>query len=199
MTALDPNSTLGLLGRLMAGVRAEFRSDVLEFAADDAVFGGGSCRVTDCGRSARGHGLCQGHHQRWANAGRPDLEEFTVSTDPRWRKHRPNQACRVDGCGYGSARGGLCQLHAQRWERAGRPHLASWLRDPLPVKQPRPGATCRIGHCSLWPQAESPLCHSHNNTWKANGRNDIDGFVATIRIQRHTGKRDDPARDSRRS
>ncbi|ETZ51404.1 phage integrase domain protein [Mycobacterium avium MAV_120709_2344] len=145
MTALDPNSTLGLLGRLMAGVRSEFRRDVLEFAADDAVFGGGSCRVTDCGRSARGHGLCQGHHQRWANAGRPDLEEFTVSTDPRWRKHRPNQACRVDGCGYGSARGGLCQLHAQRWERAGRPHLASWLRDPLPVKQPRPGRPAGSG------------------------------------------------------
>ena len=178
MTAPDPNSTLGLLGRLLAGVRAEFRCDVLEFAADDAVFGGGSCRVTDCGRSARGHGLCQGHHRRWADAGRPDLEEFAVSTDPRWHKHRPNQACRVEDCGYGSARGGLCQLHAQRWERAGRPHLNSWLRDPLPVKQPQPGVTCRIGHCALWPHAESPLCHSHNNTWKANGRNDIDGFVA---------------------
>jgi integrase len=38
--------------------------------------------------------------------------------------------------------------------------------------------TCRIGHCALWPHAESPLCHSHNKTWKANGRNDIDGFIA---------------------
>ena len=45
MTALEPNSTPGLLGLLIAGVRAEFRSDALEFASDDAVFGGGSCRV----------------------------------------------------------------------------------------------------------------------------------------------------------
>jgi integrase len=161
----------------MAGVRAEFRCDVLEFAADNPVFGGGHCRVNGCGRSARGHGLCQGHHQRWANAGRPALDEFAASTHPRWRKHRPNQACRVNGCGYGSARGGLCQLHAQRWERAGSPDLNAWLRQPLPVKQPQPGASCRIVHCQLWPQARLPFCHSHANTWKANGRPDIDEFA----------------------
>ncbi|MCT6733813.1 tyrosine-type recombinase/integrase [Rhodococcus qingshengii] len=178
MTAPHHDSASGLLAKLMAGVRGEFRSDVLQFAATDPVFGGGTCRVGDCGRSARGHGLCQGHYQRWVYAGRPDIEKFATSTDPRWRKHRPNQACRVEDCGYGSARGGQCQLHAQRWERAGRPHLARWLRDPQPVKAPRAEAVCRIGHCELWPQSTSAFCHSHTTTWRANGRPAIGEFAA---------------------
>ncbi len=180
MTALEPNSTPGLLGLLIAGVRAEFRSDALEFASDDAVFGGGSCRVTDCGRSARGHGLCQGHHQRWANAGRPpDLEEFTASTDPRCANIAPPTRHVGSTAAVTGRLAADCVSCTRNGGNApgGRP-LTSWLRDPLPVKQPRPGATCQIGHCSLWPQAKSPLCHSHTNTWKANDRNDIDEFVA---------------------
>ncbi len=167
----------GLLGRLMTEVRSEFRSDVLEFAADDPVFGTAACRAAGCGRTARGRGLCQGHLQRWNDQGRPDLEQFVVSTDPRWRRQQPNQRCRVAGCGYGCARGGMCGLHAQRWARAGRPDLVAWLADPPPVTQPAAGATCRIGHCELWPQATSPFCHTHTNTWKVNGRPDIDEFA----------------------
>jgi integrase len=167
----------GLLRALMAAVRPEFRVDVLVLAADDPVFGGGVCRVTGCSRSARGRGLCPGHLQRWAGEGRPDITEFAASTDPRWRRQRPNQRCRVAGCGYGSARGGLCQLHAQRWERAGRPDRDRWLNSPSAVKQPAPGASCRIEHCTLWPQAALPFCHSHANTWKAHGRPDIEQFA----------------------
>jgi hypothetical protein len=89
----------------MAEVRSEFRSDVLEFAPEDAVFGGTACRVMGCGRTARGGGLCQGHLQRWNNQGHPDLQRFIGSTDPRWPRQQPNQHCRVLGCGYGSARG----------------------------------------------------------------------------------------------
>ena len=130
----------GLLGRLMTEVRSEFRSDVLEFAADDPVFGTAACRAAGCGRTARGRGLCQGHLQRWNDQGRPDLEQFVVSTDPRWRRQQPNQRCRVAGCGYGCARGGMCGLHAQRWARAGRPDLVAWLADPPPVTQPAAGS-----------------------------------------------------------
>jgi integrase len=167
----------GLLERLMATVRPEFRADVLTFAADDPVFGGGFCRVAGCERSARGWGLCQGHYLRWVKQGRPDLELFAASTDPRWVRQQPNQRCQVAGCGYGSARSGMCQLHAQRWHRAGRPDLDRWLADPPKVNQPEPGATCRIDHCDLWPQARLPFCHSHANTWKTNGRPDIDTFA----------------------
>ena len=113
----------------------------------------------------------------WNNQGRPDLERFAASTDPRWRRQQPNQQCRVPGCGYGSARGGMCGLHAQRWERAGRPDLDAWLAQPQPFKRPAAGATCRIPHCELWPQATSPFCHTHTNTWKVNGRTNIDEFA----------------------
>ncbi|ART74434.1 integrase (plasmid) [Mycobacterium dioxanotrophicus] len=185
MTAPEINGPglRGLLGRLMAVVRPEFRSDVLEFPADDLVFGGGACRVPGCQRSARGHGFCQGHGQRWVDAGRPDPEVFAATTDPRWRRQQPNQRCAVDGCGYGTARGGLCSMHARRWEHAGRPDRDRWLAAVPAVKQPAAGAVCRIEHCLLWPQASSPFCHAHTNAWRCHGRPDpgefADGFVPT--------------------
>jgi integrase len=170
----------GGLGRLMAAVRPEFRADVLVFPAADPVFGGGVCRVPGCRRAARGHGLCPGHHLRWASQGRPDLEVFAATTDPGWARQRPNGRCRAAGCGYGVARGGLCQLHAQRWERSGRPGLDKWLASPPPVKTPPAGATCMLGCCELWPQAQLPFCHAHAITWKVNGRPDVDAFAATF-------------------
>jgi hypothetical protein len=165
------------LQRLLAVVRTEFRGEVLEFAADDPIFGTGSCRIDGCERAARGNRLCQGHRQRWQKAGRPEMDTFVASTDPRWRRQQPNLACRVAGCGYGSARGGLCQLHAQRWEHAGRPDLPGWLAEPPPVKAPTGAPVCLVEHCILWPQAGGPFCHAHHATWRANGRpQDLAGF-----------------------
>lgn len=161
----------------MAAVRSEFRSDVMEFGPEDPVFGGAVCQVGGCARTARGRGLCQGHLHRWVGEGRPDMQRFVESTDPRWRRQRPNQCCRVQGCGYGSARGGLCGLHAQRWQRAGRPNLDAWLADAAAAQQPVAGKMCRIPHCELWAQGTSPFCQSHTNTWKVNGRPDIDEFA----------------------
>jgi Phage integrase family len=166
-----------LLEQLLGVVRPEFRAEVLVFAADDPVFGGGACRVASCGRAARSQNMCQGHHLRWVDAGRPDPEVFAATTDHRWRRQRPNAACRVTGCGYGTARGGMCQLHGQRWDRAGRPELHGWLADPPTIKTPPPGVVCAVGRCDLWPQAALPLCHAHANTWKVNGRPAMDVFV----------------------
>ena len=179
MTAPAPSrsGSPGLLGRLMAEVRSEFRRDILEFGPEDPVFGGAACRVAECRRTARGRGLCPGHLLRWADQGRPDMEQFVASTDPRWRRQRPNQRCRVSGCGYGSTRGGLCALHAQRWQRAGRYEMQVWLVDCEPVLLPVASTTCGIQHCQLWPHATSPFCHTHTNTWKANGRPDVDEFA----------------------
>jgi hypothetical protein len=166
-----------LLERLLGAVRPEFRADVLVFDAEDPVFGGGACRVGHCRRSARGHGLCQGHYLRWVGEDRPDLDEFAMSTDARWRRQRPNAECRVTGCGYGVARDGMCQLHYQRWYRAGQPDLDTWLLDPPTITRSQPGTSCRIGHCDLWRRAALPFCHSHANTWKANGQPEVDVFV----------------------
>ena len=161
----------------MGTVRPEFRGTVLVFDPDDLVFGGGACRIDQCDRPARGRGMCQGHLQRWAKQGRPDLAAFVATTDPRWRLQQPNAVCRLPGCGYGCARGGMCVLHGQQWHRAGRPDVDQWLAERPPMRPPTT-ATCRVEHCQLWPQAALPFCHAHANTWKTNGRPDINQFAA---------------------
>jgi integrase len=78
----------GLLEKVAAAVRPEFRGDDLVFDLRDPVFGGKPCLVPACERTAVGHGLCQGHRQRWAAAGRPGVREFAASTDPRFAADR---------------------------------------------------------------------------------------------------------------
>jgi integrase len=74
---------LGLLEKLMAAVRPEFRRDVVVFAPDDPVFGGAVCRVGECGRvSHSSTGLCRGHYQRWMRQGRPEPNDFSITTSP---------------------------------------------------------------------------------------------------------------------
>ena len=70
--ARAPRHAPGLLASLMAAVRPEFRAGVLVFDPADPVFGGDSCRVPECGRTARAIGMCFAHHKRWTSAGRPD-------------------------------------------------------------------------------------------------------------------------------
>ncbi len=167
----------GLLAKLMAAVRPEFRADVLVADTTNPMIGPGPCTVKGCDRGINGNGLCSGHRQRWVKAGRPDLAEFISTVDARWRRQQPNLACRVGGCGYGSARRGLCGMHSQRWERAGETDLATWLASQPPVTQSS-DAPCRVDHCQLWPEVSSPFCRSHYNTWKTNGRPNVEEFVA---------------------
>jgi integrase len=163
--------------QLMATIRPQFRSQLLIFAADDPVFGTGVCHVQQCQRPTRGRGLCQGHFRRWIGEGRPAVDVFAASTDPRWQRQRPNATCKVPGCGYGTARGGLCVLHGQQWNRAGRPDQDTWMSELGPIRGPVAGAVCRIAHCQLWPHAALPFCHAHAKTWKINGRPDVDTFA----------------------
>ena len=80
----------GLLGKLMAAVRPEFRADELAFDPADPVFGGAICRVAGCPRTARGgRGLCSGHHDRWTAEGRPGMDAFVAVTSSRWRSRPP--------------------------------------------------------------------------------------------------------------
>jgi integrase len=169
----------GLLGKLLAAVRAEFRADELVIDLRDPVFGGKPCLVGGCERTAIGHGLCQGHRQRWAAAGRPDVGEFAASTDPRWRKDAPLTMCQAPGCRYGvTRRSGLCARHAGAWERAGTPDLRTWLsaqHGGVPATAP---ADCMISGCELWAEPRAVLCYAHARTWREHGRPPAARFAA---------------------
>ena len=169
----------GLLEKLMAAVRPEFRAGDLAFDPRDPVFGGPPCLVPGCERPAVGHGLCQGHRQRWAAAGRPDVARFAESTESRWRKDAPLARCQAPGCRYGiGPRKGLCIRHAAAWEQARMPALPGWL-DALPVTAPAVApAGCLIGSCGLWAEPGGDWCRSHRATWKRHGMPPAAGFAA---------------------
>jgi integrase len=181
----------GLLEKLMAAVRPEFRADELAFDPRDPVFGGKPCLVPGCGRTVDSHGLCLGHGERWITAGRPDVRDFAVSTDPRWRKNTPLARCQAPGCRYGTGRRkGLCPRHAAAWQKAGEPFLADWL-GALPAAAPsQPPADCLAASCGLWAEPGSDWCYPHTATWKRHGRPPAVQFAA-----RWAG--DDPGRRER--
>ncbi|HJT04961.1 MAG TPA: site-specific integrase [Pseudonocardiaceae bacterium] len=183
MTASPDNAPAqhpGLLAKLMAAVRPEFRADVIDIDPADPVFGGPPCRVPDCRRIARTRGLCIGHYNRWQDAGQPDLEQFSDSTSPLLRGHAPVAACQVPDCRFGQRSGGLCPRHWWVWDRAGKPELASWLAElPDTVRAPAaPPRECLVSYCDLWARPNPPrLCESHARRWVANGRPDLAEYV----------------------
>jgi integrase len=171
----------GLLGKLMAAIRVEFRRDDLIFDATDPVFGGPGCAVDGCVRPARQRGLCLGHRRRWAAAGKPDLAEFAATTDPRWNRHRALGSCEVPSCHYGLQGHGMCRRHARQWEQAGRPDLVDWQGQSTVLPPPSPPPlTCQIDYCDLWAHSDSPLCANHHDRWKAQDHpNALGEFVAS--------------------
>ena len=72
----------GLLERLLAAVRPEFRADEFLFEPDDPVCGGQPCGITGCGRARQARGLCHAHYARWRDSGRPDLDHYVASAGP---------------------------------------------------------------------------------------------------------------------
>jgi integrase len=172
-----PARAHGLLEKLLAVVRPEFRQDVLAFGPGDPVFGGPPCKVAGCGRSGRIGGLCFGHDRRWRSQGKPDRGEFTAATAPRLKGHQMLESCRASGCLYGRKERGLCIMHHRAWRQAGRPGLDSWVAG-LPAAAPgAPAPACRISYCDLWVREGLPFCLSHGNRWKEKGRPDIDEYA----------------------
>ena len=170
----------GLLEKLIAAVRPEFRAEDLVFDPRDPVFGGPPCAVSGCDRPHRSQGLCTSHSQRWRATGRPDLAGFTATAEPGWHGHLPLSSCFIAGCNYGPMARGMCQRHVRQWYYAGRPDLAAWQASDAPLPPPAgPPRACRIGYCTLWAQGTSVFCLGHDNRWKGNGRPDVDEFAAS--------------------
>lgn len=181
----------GLLGRLVAAVRAEFRAQVLVFDPADPVFGDGVCKVASCPRMAEGHGLCRSHRQRWDQAGRPQVEVFAEATSPYWKGQRL-AACVVDGCGYGRRAHGLCARHFERWRTspaAGEGmSAADWAAtQPAAPLPPRPPNLCRVATCDLWTHRDNPLCYLHQRRWQQYaraGKGGLGRFLADVTAER---------------
>ena len=169
----------GLLEKLMAAVRPEFRASDLVFDPRDPVFGGPPCAVSGCDRPQRGHGLCTSHWQRWRGSRGVSLAEFTATAEPGWHGHLPLDSCVIDGCNYGVMGRGMCNRHFSRWYRAGCPDPERWQAQAPPLAPDGPLRTCRIGYCSLWARGTSVFCYGHDTRWKNNGRPGIDQFAAS--------------------
>jgi integrase len=174
----------GLLEKLLAAVRSEFRADVLVFAPGDPVFGhGAACRIPRCGRPARpsGGSLCNNHYDRWAAGGRPALDAWVVGPEAAhpWYGHAPLPSCRVTGCRFGAMQRGLCSRHASAWRRAGRPDVASWLASAMPSANDASQRECLVNGCELWaqPAYAEGLCARHGRRWRDHGCPDLASFV----------------------
>jgi len=169
----------GLLEKLMAAVRPEFRAGDLVFDPRDPVFGGPPCAVSGCGRPQRGHDLCTSHWQRWRGSEGISLAEFTATAEPGWHGHLPLDPCVIDGCNYGVMGRGMCNRHFSRWYRAGCPDPECWQAQAPPLAPDGPLRACRVGYCSLWARGTSVFCYGHDIRWKNNGRPGIDEFAAS--------------------
>lgn len=166
----------GLLGKLMAAVRPEFRVEVFTVDSRDPVFGGLPCRVDGCDRTARVRGICLGHYNRWKNRGCPDIDEFVATTTATMRAHRPVQPCSVAGCHYGRRGAGLCPRHHWRWLEDGKPDVRGWVAEqPEVTLTGRP--SCQVSYCDLWAEGTTELCSSHGARWRDAGRPEMDDFV----------------------
>ncbi len=182
----------GLLEKLVAAVRPEFRADVLVFAAADPVFGSGVCLVGGCEMATRGAGMCEGHFLRWKKAGRPDRGQLPAAVTAPWHGHGPlpSGRCRVSGCGFGVARHGLCRRHADRWRNAGQPDPGRWAAAQPAIRQSAP-PSCQISYCDVWAHPGSPFCWNHHRRWKRHGCPDPAQFARQCEAPRDARERAD--------
>ena len=169
---------IGLLGKLMARVRPEFRVEVYLADPDDPVLGRRPCAVPDCDRSRVENGLCSGHGQRWRTRGRPTMAVFLADPGPTLNGRRNLTTCSVTGCRYGSSGFGLCTRHRSAWTRDGQPDPDGWAARAGLLGPPDP-AECLLPFCTLWTEnARQLYCKSHATRWAQLGRPDSAEYAA---------------------
>ncbi|MGB9307559.1 MAG: site-specific integrase, partial [Mycobacterium sp.] len=162
----------GLLGKLLARVRPEFRVEVYLADPDDQVMGRRQCEVPGCDRSRSESGLCRGHAGRWRARSRPAMAVFLADPGPTLNGRRDLMPCSVSGCRYGSSGSGLCMRHRSAWTRDGRPDPVGWAARASLLGPPDP-VQCLLPFCTLWTQnARNRYCKAHATRWKQLGRPD---------------------------
>lgn len=180
VTAVEVTETFGaapgLLGKLMAVVRPEFRADIVVPERGALVFDASGCRVPGCVRQPRTRGLCKGHYYTWKDQGRPNIEVFAATASPVGLGRKELTVCAVSGCRFGGTRRGLCVRHHGIWERAGQPDKDSWLATAAPEHDPD-HPVCALSYCTLWTQGRSQFCVNHRSRWEAVGRPTLADFI----------------------
>jgi hypothetical protein len=171
------SSGAGLLGKLMATVRPQFRVEVYLPDPDDRVLGRPLCRVAGCDRSGWEHELCSSHGRRWRERGCPDLTVFLADPGPPVHGRIELPACTVGGCRYGINSLGLCMRHRGSWARSGTPDPAAWAAELAAIPD-GDHAQCRLPFCTLWTEHSRHLfCRSHQNRWRLLGCPDVEDFI----------------------
>jgi integrase len=183
--AAGPVRPVGLLEKLMAAVRPQFRCEVLVFDPRDPVFGGPPCAVPGCVRPTRQKGLCTGHVTRWREQGCPDLAVWTATTGATFLGNASPLPCVVPDCGFGRQGEGLCPTHYDRWRQVGCPPLAEWVAGTGggPCRRPptsAPAVGCLVPGCTVWAHGTSQLCFTHRRRWRRAGRPEVHGFVEEL-------------------
>lgn len=168
----------GLLEKLMAAVRPQFRVDVLVPDSGDPVLGRPLCSVPGCDRSGWENRLCGGHSTRWRALGRPGMAGFLADPGPALKGRAGLSFCTVDGCRFGTSGFGLCMRHRSAWTRSGVADPAAWAAvQPAMAGQDR--AECGLPFCTLWAENDKHLfCKSHETRWQQLGRPDVEEYVA---------------------
>ena len=143
-----PGRPAGLLEKLIAAVRPQFRTDVLVFDPRDPVFGGPACagRLSAARPQA---GPVPGSLR--AVAGRGETGPGGVRRRYATGHGRLPPASRmreIAGCLYGQTARGICERHRRQWRRAARswcPGARPRRRRPHPGRLPAGWATATCG------------------------------------------------------
>ncbi len=72
----------GLLEKLVAAVRPEFRTELLAPGPGDPVLGWKICAAAECGRPVFAGTMCAAHSRRWRRLGQPEAAQFLASPGP---------------------------------------------------------------------------------------------------------------------
>jgi hypothetical protein len=166
----------GLLEKLLASVRAEFRTEIYRPDPADPVFVVAECAVNGCDRLVAQRGLCNGHVIRWRHQGCPDMAGFLADPGRPVRGRTELAECAVTGCRFGVNGQGLCSKHHDKWTRDGRPDLDAWTAKAV-VTHARP-AGCQMPFCTLWVEnATKVFCKNHQYRWEYAGRPGLEAFI----------------------
>lgn len=177
----------GLLEKLLAAVRPQFRADLYVIDPDDPVLGRGTCAVDGCDRSRARLGLCSAHGARRHARGTPPLLEFLADPGPALNGRRELTTCTVPDCFYGSSGHGLCLRHRDQWEAAGQPERHAWAAAAPPVGR-RPVRECLLPFCGVWTENDrQQFCKAHATPWRQLGCPDVDDYLAHCELRGKEG------------